>query len=74
MTLHLDSYFFNSLIIFSKATGPVLTKFRVKPPGEIKFCSIGPGHMTNMVAIPVHCKTFTCVSRTNGLMALKPGL
>ena len=44
--------------IFSKATGPVVTKFHVEPPGAegMKICPNCSGHMTIMAAIPVHGK------------------
>ena len=34
--------------------------FHVEPPwdGGMKVCSNGPGHMTNMAAMPIKVKTF----------------
>ena len=42
----------------SEATGSVLTKFYVEPSRaeRTKNCSNGPGHMTNMVAMPADSK------------------
>ena len=42
--------------IFSKATRPIVTKFHTEPPWAegSKVCSNSPGHMTNMVAMPVY--------------------
>ena len=50
---HSDSTFSN---FFSLETArPVEAKFHVKPPwdGELKIYSNGPGHMTNMAAMPI---------------------
>ena len=55
--------------IFSETTGPIETKFHVDPPwdGDMKVCSNGPGHMTNMTVMPIYGKT----SRTKRLITLK---
>ena len=44
--------------MFSEATGPVETKFYVALSGyeKTKSCSNGPGHITNMSAMPVDSK------------------
>ena len=41
-----------------KPLGPIEAKFHMEPPwhGGTKVCSNGPGHMTNMAAMP-HVKT-----------------
>ena len=41
--------------IFSETTGPIETKFHMKPSwdGGTKVCSNGPAHMTKMAAIPI---------------------
>ena len=45
--------------ISSKATKPVVTKLHLESPGveETKICSSHPGHMTNMVTMPVYDKS-----------------
>ena len=45
--------------IFSKATGPIVTKFHIKLPlaEGTKLCLNSPCHMTNMAAMPVHGKS-----------------
>ena len=42
--------------ISPKATGPVVTKFHVEPPGAegMKICSNFAGHMTNMATMPIY--------------------
>ena len=42
----------------SETSGPIEAKFHVEPSwdGRTKVCSNGPGHMTNMAAMPIHCK------------------
>ena len=47
-----------SNIFFSETTGPIEVKFHVEPPldGGTKVCSNGPGHMTNMAAMPIYGK------------------
>ena len=37
---------------------PIEAKFHVEPPWDwgTKVCSNGPGHMTNMAAIPIYDK------------------
>ena len=47
------------LIFFSSITSSAIeAKFHVKPPwdGGKKACSNGPGHMTNLAAMPIYCK------------------
>ena len=41
--------------IFSKATGPVVTKFYVVPPGDkgTKVCSNRSSHMANIATMPI---------------------
>ena len=41
--------------ISSKATGPIVTKFHVAPPGAegMKICSNLPGHMTSMATASI---------------------
>ena len=53
---HSDSTF---AIFFSLETAkPIEAKFHVEPPwdGGTKVCSHGPGHMTNMAAMPISGK------------------
>ena len=42
----------------SETAGPIVTKFHIEPPGTLgtKSCSNGPGHMTNMAAMPIYGK------------------
>ena len=42
----------------SETTGPIATKFQIRPPGPLgkKSCSNGLGHMTNMAAMPIYGK------------------
>ena len=42
----------------SNPTGPIEAEFHVEPPleGETKICSNGPGHMTEMAAMPIYGK------------------
>lgn len=49
-----DLGFLHSTI--SKATGPVVTKLHVEPPGaeDMKICSNGPDHMAKMAAMPIY--------------------
>ena len=44
--------------IFSETTGPIEAKFHVEPPwdGGTKVCSNGPGHLTEMAAMPICAK------------------
>ena len=48
------------LNISPKATGSIVTKFHVEPPGAagMKTGSNGPCRLTNMGAMPIHGKTF----------------
>ena len=72
-TLDLDSHILRVLSISSKTSGPVVTKFHLKPPGveKTKICSHGPGHMTNMIQYLFMVNTFKVFfSRINGLMVL----
>ena len=41
-----------------KTTGPIKVKFHMEPPwdGGTKVRSTGPGHMTKIVAMPIHVK------------------
>ena len=43
---------------FPETAGPIVTKFRVQPPGPLgeKSCSDSLGHMTKMAAMPVFGK------------------
>ena len=53
---HSDSHFQN---FFSLETArPIEAKFHVEPAWDrgIKVCSNGPGHMTNMAAMPIYGK------------------
>ena len=60
---------FRDLIMSSKATGPVVTKFHMEPPGfeGTKVCQKGTGHMTNMAATPINGKTFIKPTSTTAL-------
>ena len=42
-------------IFSSETTGPIEAKFHMEPPwdGGTKVCSIGPGHMTKLAAMPI---------------------
>ena len=42
----------------SETTAPIEAKFHVEHPGDggRKVCSNGPGHMTEMTAIPIYVK------------------
>ena len=53
-----DSHGITVSNISSEATGPVVTKFYVEPSGAegAKICSNCPGHITNMVAMPIGSK------------------
>ena len=55
-----DSHIIAISNVSSEAPGPIITKFYVEPSGaeRTKACSNGPGHMTNMMAMPVDRKTF----------------
>ena len=56
---------------------PIEAKFHMEPPwdGEMKICSNGPGHMTNMAAMPIMVKTFKKIfSETKQPMTLKVGM
>ena len=54
---HSDSAFANFFTL--QTAKSIEAKFHVEPPwdGGTKFCSNGPGHMTNMAAIPYMVKT-----------------
>ena len=47
-----------SNIFSSETTGPIEAKFHMQPPwdGGTKVCSNGPGHMTEMAAMPIYVK------------------
>ena len=47
-----------SNIFSSETTWPIEVKFHVEPPWDrgTKVCSNGPGHMTNMAAMPIYGK------------------
>ena len=51
--------FFLSIIISSETTRPIEVKFLIEPlwHGGMKVCSNGPGHMTEMAAMPIYGKT-----------------
>ena len=55
---HSDSIFSN--FFFLETAKPIEGKFQIDPPwGKgMKVCSNGPGHMTNMAAMPVFDKIF----------------
>ena len=59
----------------SETTGPTATKFHRQPPGPLgqKTCSNGPGHVTNMAAMPLYGKNLKKIffSRTTRPMTLK---
>ena len=42
----------------SETTGPIVTKSHMLPPGVegTKICSKSPGHMINMVIMPIYGK------------------
>ena len=42
--------------IFSKATGPIVTKFHVEPPwaGETKICSNHSSRLACMATMPIY--------------------
>ena len=69
---HSDSHFSN---FYSLETArPIETKFHVEFPwdGGMKICSNGPGHMTNMAAMPIYGKNLKLFfSGTKQLMILK---
>ena len=48
-----------SNIFSTETTLPIETKFHMEPPlhGGTKLCSNGPGHMTEMAAMPIYGKT-----------------
>ena len=51
---------FNILIVFPLETvKPIEAKFHLYPPWDegTKVCSNGPGHMTNMAAMPMYGKS-----------------
>ena len=63
--------------IFSETTGPIKVKFHMEPPwdGGTNVCSIGPGHMTKMAAMPIYGKSIKKISSgTKRPMTLKLGL
>ena len=47
-----------SINFSSETTGPIVTKFHMKPPGlgGTKRCSKSAGHMTKMAAMPIYGK------------------
>ena len=50
---------FNILFIYYLETAkPIEAKFHLYPPWDegMKICSNGPGHMTNMAAMPIYGK------------------
>ena len=51
---HSDSTFANFFSL--EMTRPVEAKFHMEPPwdGGTKICSNGPGHMTNIAAMPIY--------------------
>ena len=53
----------------SKATGLIVSKFHVEPPGTegTKLCPNHPGHMTNMPTTPIYGKTFKILQHQNQL-------
>ena len=58
----------------SETIGPIATKFHIQPPGPLgkKNYSNGPGHMTNMAAMPIYGKNLKKIfSRTTRPMTLK---
>ena len=61
------------LNISSEATGPIVTKFYVEPSGDegTQICSNGPGHMTNMMAIPKDTKRWLNIQKS---LSLEPKL
>ena len=54
-----DSHSMTISNISSKATMLMVTKLYLESPGveETKICSSRPGHMTNMVTMPVYDKS-----------------
>ena len=69
---HSDSTFSN--FFFLETPRPIKAKFHVAPPlnGDTKVCSTGPGHMTNMAAMPILVKAFKIFfSGTKRPMTLK---
>ena len=52
---------------------PVETKFHLEPPCDegAKDCSNGPGHLSNMAAMPIYVKTLKIFSGTKRPMTLK---
>ena len=60
-----------------ETAGPIEAKFHVKPPwaGGMKIYSNGPGHMTNMAAMPIYGKNYKKVfSGTEWPMTLNVGI
>ena len=51
---HSDSTFSNFFSL--ESAGPIKAKFHVEPQWDeiMKDCSNGPGHMTNMAAMPIY--------------------
>ena len=72
---HSDSTFSN--FFFLGTARLIETKFQMEPPwdGETKKCSNGPGHLTNMVDIPIYGKNLKkSFSGTERLLTLKVGM
>ena len=76
--LGLRSLRFNISFMFSLETAkPIEAKFHLYPPWDegTKACSNGPGHMTNMAAMPIYGKTIKIFfSGTKRPMTLKLGM
>ena len=73
---HSDSTFSN---FFSLETArPIKAKFHVEPPWDLgtKVYTNGPGHMTNVAAMPINDKNLKKIffSGTKRLMTLKVGM
>ena len=74
LTQNAHSLTISNIYPYSKATGPIVTKFHIQLPWAkgTKLRSNSPGHMINIAAMPVHGKTFkTSLSGTSGPIALK---
>ena len=67
-----------SNIFSSETTGPIEVKFHVEPPwdGGTKICSNGPGHITNVAAMPIYGKNLKKIffSRTKRPVTLNLGM
>ena len=55
--------------ISSETTVRIEAKFHVKPPWDegTKVCSNGPGHMTNMAAMPIYGKNLKKKKKSSSL-------